>query len=68
MTMPKSVVLAGLLALLAGCSGALPSDEELDIAAKQFEKSESTKIKQKYLEDPDPNGFSDDDEVEGGSR
>ena len=66
--MLRSAALVGLLAVLAGCGAALPSDEELDVAAKRFEKSENTKIKQKYLEDPDPNGFSDDDEVEGGSR
>jgi hypothetical protein len=68
LTMSKGVVLVGLFALIAGCNWTAPSDEELEVAAKLFEKSETIRIKQKYLEDPDPNGFSDDDEVEGGSR
>ena len=65
---PRGVVLIGPLALFAGCSGAGPTDEELEVAVKQFEQRETIRIKQKYLEDPTPNGFSDDDEVEGGSR
>ena len=54
----------GALALLGGCGKLLPSDQQLDAAAKSFEERESLRIRQKTVQAHDDDGFSPDDEVE----
>ena len=51
--------------MLAGCGDMLPSDEELDQSAAQFEQRESTRIRQKYLAEPSGTQFERDEDVDG---
>ncbi len=60
--------LVGALFMLSACDAMLPSDEEIDAAAKRFEEGERKRIIQATAGDPDDDGFTNNEEVDLGSE